>query len=97
MKSRTVQCKFTLIIRICKKNILPIILNDIRNGLMVRINESPLFIGYEYRNKVVKENNDFYIINIRDETTIEFHCELLQTPFDNFSVPFVVELTSRDV
>lgn len=65
--------------------------------MLLRINEEPISIDNDYKNKVVKENSEFYIINVRDKSNIEFSFKLTQTPFDRFEIPFKVELTSREL
>jgi len=66
MKSGTVECKFTILIRILKKGIPHNIMNDIRKRIFIRFNEVPFTIDEDYKNKVFKENSELYILNIRD-------------------------------
>lgn len=96
IENGSVDCKFTLIIRFDKRNLKNEILLDLkRNGLLLRVNDEPLSIDSEYRNKVVKENRNLYIITIRDKIKIDFYEELLVTPFDKFQIVFKVDLTSK--
>lgn len=96
MTNGTVDCKFTLITRIFKSGVPDNIMDDIReNGILLRLNDAPYSIDKEYKNKVIKETKDLYIINIRDKIMLEFNVKLKQTPFDNFTIPFKVELTSK--
>ena len=96
MSNGTVDCKFTLLIRIYKRDVPEDIIEDIRtNGVLLRLNELPVSIDKDYKTKVIKETDDLYIINVRDKTNLEFNVKLKQTPFDTFSIPFKVELTSK--
>lgn len=70
-------------------------MEDIRRGILLRFNDMPYAIDVDSNNKVIKETPHFYVINIRDKTTLEFYAHLDQTPFDRFSIPFKVEMTSK--
>ena len=97
MHAGTLDIKFTLIIRIKKEGVPEPILNDISRAILLRINEEPFSIDQNYNNKVVKDNDNFYIVNIRDKLTIDFNVKLLSTPFDRFTIPLKIELTSKEV
>lgn len=88
-------CKFTMLIRISKKNVPEKVMENIREGLLLRFNEDPICIDGDYKNKVIKEKPDLYTVNIRDKITLEFSEKLKTTPFDRFTIPFKVELTSK--
>jgi hypothetical protein len=92
----TVDCKYTMIIRIPKDNIPENVLTSIKNTLQLRINEVPLNIGNGYQNRVVKETDTLYIMTIRDIVKIDFNVSLTQTPFDQFQIPLKIELTSQE-
>lgn len=92
----TIQIKYTLVMRISKQGVPDEIMDHIRGGILLRINEEPLSIDDKYTSKVIKENDQFYIVNIRDKMTIEFSVKLLCTPFDRFTIPLKIELTSKE-
>ena len=56
MTSGTVECKYTLIIRIHKKGFGPEledILRDIRERILIRFNETPIMVDDNFTNKVI--------------------------------------------
>lgn len=56
MTSGTVECKYTLIIRIPKKGFEPEledILRDIRERILIRFNETPIMVDDNFTNKVI--------------------------------------------
>ena len=56
MTSGSVDCKYTLIIRIPKTGFGPQleeILSDIRERMLIRFNETPILVDYKFANKVV--------------------------------------------
>ena len=56
MTSGTVECKYTLIIRIPKKGFGPEledILRDIRERILIRFNETPILVDDNFANKVI--------------------------------------------
>jgi hypothetical protein len=71
-------------------------MDHIKEGILLRFNDEPISIDRDYKNKVIKETEDFYIINIRDKAKLEFFVKLLETPFDRFQIPFKIELTSKE-
>ncbi len=77
---------FTLVIRIDKRDVPEEIIDDIReNGILLRLNEVPLSIDKEYKNKTPpKDGDDLFVFTIRDQFTIKFLAELNKTPFDRF-------------
>ena len=50
LKSGTVDCKFTLVIRILKKNIPKNVMTDIEKCILLRINERPFSVSKDYKN-----------------------------------------------
>ena len=77
MTNGTVDCKFTILVRIYKRGVPEDTINDIRkNGILLRLNETPICIDNDYKTKVIKETDDLYIINIRDKTNLEFNVKL---------------------
>jgi hypothetical protein len=56
MTSGSVECKYTLIIRIPKTGFGPQleeILSDIRERMLIRFNETPILVDDKFTNKVV--------------------------------------------
>ena len=56
MTSGTVECRYTLIIRIPKKGFGPEledILRDIRERILIRFNETPILVDDNFANKVI--------------------------------------------
>lgn len=82
MPSRTVDCVFTLIIKIYWQNLDPFLKKEIDDKkIMIRINELPLKYNAECWN--TQSHNDFYTITIRDITTLKVHAaEVADIPFD---------------
>jgi hypothetical protein len=96
MSSATVSCKFTMVIRIYKRDVPEAVMADIRdNGLLLRLNESPISIDKDYKYKVVKNTDDLLILTVRDEIVLGFKAKLKSTPFDYFTIPCKVELSSK--
>ncbi len=80
MPSRTVDCVFTLIIKIYWKNLDPNLKKDIEEKkIMIRINELPLKNNDCWN---TQSHDDFFTITIRDVTTLRVQADVVDTPFD---------------
>jgi hypothetical protein len=87
-----------MIIRVSKTDVEKEIIEDIKNKVILRINEEPLCIDANHKARTVKDGKDILEINIRDSITIQYvQDDALNYPFNRLIVPIKIEFTSRVV
>ena len=86
---------FTLIIRFFCRELDNNVINDLKKGVVLRMNELLIPFNPDNANCKLKKTDDLLIFSIRDTQRISFFLQLIETPFDIFTASIKVELTSK--
>jgi len=87
----------TLVLRIATDNVPQSIVEDIKNGVNVRIGETPHTLNTDNDGVTIKQENNLIVFTYRFSSDASFLADVGKLPFDSFTIDFDFELTSRYV
>ncbi len=96
MPNKTVECYNTLIIKIFLKGVDKAIKEHLMQGILIRVNESPLYISNDNNNANFKDKEDMLVITYRDTFNLKVESNILEAPYDIIAAVFKIEMTSKE-